>query len=1023
MRLPDDPSVLVLLVATDAETWLPETLRGLRVQQHAPLKVLAIDNASTDGTPAILERAFGTGRVVALPERVGYGHALAAGLKVAVERGIDAHAFLLLHDDAALAPGAIEAMVEALRGDDVGIVGAKLLEWDDERALQDIGRTTDRYGRIVARVERSEIDQGQHDGIEEVLYATSAVLMTGRPVVEEVGLFDLRYSLLRDDLDLCWRARLAGFRTVVTSDASARHVSAIARDLRPGPTRRRIRYYGDRNMIATLVKNYSVPRLALALPVTILVSLLNIVLYTARGRRSAAVQVLEALRWNLVHLPSTIRNRRKAQRARRVRDGEITALMHHGATRVRAQIERAIETVVGEVEPPSEDAFEASPPRLIDRAREHPGAVALTLAAVVGLLGARPLLISGSIAGLDMPPFPSGAGAFFQEYASGWRGIGAGGAGPATPGLVLLGLLTTISFGSGWLAQRILLFGLPVLAAIGMYRASGALGLRPGGRRIATVGYAASPLILGAFGAGRLHDLILASAAPLLVLPLLRAAGIIERGTWRSTAAGTAGLAATASVAPWALPFVLGFGGVVAVIRRGPSAPVVLRRTGVMLGGALILLVPWAVELFRAGSPFGAGGPMPPVGMRELIALSPGEVRPVPIVLGFGLLLAALAGVATAGVDRRPMIVVVGGAGVLGMTAAWAIARGVPFIGPRPSLPLVAAALAVAVLAGTAFDTATASLGARTFGGAHLVAGVVGFLVVAQLGATAVWVAFGSRPGLVPAAELSLSSLAQEEDEFGDFRLIWIGGTRERPTVALTGPSGTTMRSYLHRRAGLGHDAATRAVSAILSGASDAGGRLLATMGVRYVIVRPEADATIRSAVADQPAFAFTQRLRPSLPEDVAEQETEPLSTGALVYRNESGMPIAAPVRSPGWVRASARPLAEVTAAEAQPSVATGLREVLPGSYAGPTPPDADVVLLAEDFSSSWRARVGDIDVAPELSFGWATRFVVATDGSPAQIWFAGQRWHRAGVLLQALLIAAFVIGRGQRIAREGSGS
>ena len=470
MRLPEVPSILVLLVATDGEAWLPEVLKGLRAQRHSAIKVIAIDNASTDGSGRILRKAFGKERVIALERRVGYGRALAVGLQIAAERELEADAVLLLHDDAALQPGAIDAMIQAMRTDSIGVVGAKLLEWDDARVLQDIGGTTDRYGRLIAGVERGELDQGQHEGVHEVLYATSAALMVSTEVIEKVGLFDTRYVAMRDDLDLCWRARLAGFRTVVTTDASARHAAATLRDQRAGPARKRIRYFGDRNMIATLIKNYGVRRLLVALPVTVLVSLVNVVLYVVRGRRSAAGQVLEALQWNLTHLPSTLRARRRAQGTRAVPDAEVAALMHAGASRVREQIERAVEKVVGEIEEVTDERLEAPPERLVDRLRAHPTGVAITIATVVALLGARPLLSTGTVVGLDMPVWPAGPGAFFESFASGWRGAGLGGAGPASPGLTLLGLLTALCFGSGWLAQRVVLFGMPVLGAMGVVR-------------------------------------------------------------------------------------------------------------------------------------------------------------------------------------------------------------------------------------------------------------------------------------------------------------------------------------------------------------------------------------------------------------------------------------------------------------------------------------------------------------------------------------------------------------------------
>src|SRR5439155_17986969 len=301
----EESSVLLLLVASNAESWLPDVIEGVRNQSFDELEVLAVDNASTDRSRRLLEVAFGPENVVSLDRRVGYGRALAAGLKVAAERKSAATAFLLLHDDAAMDPETVDAMVAALARDRVGIVGAKIVDWEAPERLLEVGLTTDRFGRIFNPLEPGELDQGQHDGLKEVFYSSSACLLVSRDVVERIGLFDLRYAMLRDDFDLCWRARVAGYRAVVTTQARVRHVGASINRKREGPVAGRQRYFSERNLFASLIKNYSAPNLLYALPISLGVSLMNSVLFAFTGRRNAARQTLSALQWNLVHLPST----------------------------------------------------------------------------------------------------------------------------------------------------------------------------------------------------------------------------------------------------------------------------------------------------------------------------------------------------------------------------------------------------------------------------------------------------------------------------------------------------------------------------------------------------------------------------------------------------------------------------------------------------------------------------------------------------------------------------------------------
>lgn len=1003
MAPPENPSVLVLLVATDGARWLPDVLRGLRAQRYRPLRVVAVDNASTDGSAEILLKAFGQNRVVTLERRVGFGRALAAALKTAAERKLDADAFLVLHDDCMLAKDAVQAMVEQLGGD-VGIVGAKLVDWESPELLQDIGQTTDRYGRVVARVERGELDQGQHDGVHDVLYASSAAMMIARETVEQVGLFDMRYVAMRDDLDLCWRARLAGWRTVVTTDAVARHVAAVAKDVRTSPVLHRTRYFGERNMIATLLKNYSLPRLLVALPVTIVASLINVLLFLASGRRRSALQVLEALQWNVVHLPSTLRSRVRVQRVRKQPDKVVSALMHHGATRLRSQLERAVEKVIGEVEEVSDEEFDRPPPTLLDRARAHPTAALMFFALIVGLLGARNAFFDGPLAGADFGAFPAGPSGFFRAYASGWRGTGAGGAGPASPGLVLLGMLSTLTFTSGWLAQRLLMLSLPLLGAFTMHRLTRALGLGPGPRRVSVVLFVVSPLMLDLFGSARLHDAFLLAAAPGLLLPLLRASGFAPDAGWRSAASGALGLAVVGSLAPWAFVFVvvasLALGLAAAGQKRALIAGIV-GRAALMVGGALALTFPWSLELFKRGTPLWAGGTETGQRMVDLLALSASPHRTYPLAIGLVAVAAGLVGLLVAAEARRRLAGALTTLAGSCMVLAYLVARGVPAIAPRPSLVLAGAAVAVAVLAGIAASGVAAALSARAFGWRHVVVGVVGLGLAAMVFWGSGSIARGARPGWAAGDQLVPSFIAREAKTEGPFRVAWLSGSARRLSVALTGPEGATMTDYLARPSETGLDIVQLAARHIAGGSSESGARILATAGVRWVIVRPGSDASLVEQVARDPDLSFYQRFE-----------------GGPVFRNEVALPAAAAVRSPGWGQAAAGDPEDAVVAERAVS-ARALTQRSPTGFAGRVD-GAQTVLLAEGFDDGWRARLGERELRPQRSFGWATRFVLPAGAEgTVRIRWDGQRWHRLGLLIQVLIVLAFAVWWSQRAARE----
>ena len=116
---------------------------------------------------------------------------------------------------------------------DIAVVGPKLLGWYDRRQLLEAGVTIAHSGRRWTGVERREQDQGQHDQVRPVLSVSTAGMLIRRDVFEELGGFDRRLPLMRDDVDLCWRAHAAGHRVLVAPEAVVRHAEAASRERRP----------------------------------------------------------------------------------------------------------------------------------------------------------------------------------------------------------------------------------------------------------------------------------------------------------------------------------------------------------------------------------------------------------------------------------------------------------------------------------------------------------------------------------------------------------------------------------------------------------------------------------------------------------------------------------------------------------------------------------------------------------------------------------------------------------------------
>src|SRR6266542_33884 len=524
------PSVLVVVVSKDGASWLRQGLVALSRQTHSRLGVMAVDNGSTDGSADLLESALGADRVIRLGHNVGFPAAVAQALRS--ESAREADYLLLLHDDAVLAPEAIGRMVRAAeRIDGVGVVGPKVLDWEDPELLRGIGMSSDRFGYPYSPLEEGEIDQGQYDRVREVLFVSSCAMLVSKEAWDRIGPPDERFDSHHEDLDFCWRARLAGFRVLMTPGAEARHREATLRGERGLEAHRgpQIRYGRERAALASLLKNYGLLSLLWVLPLYTVQAVARIAVMAATRRFGDAYQVVAAWGWNLANLPGTISRRVRAQAVRTVPDREVRRYMAPAGDRLRRWASTARQTLLpGEEETGLDDEAEpAARVRLgvqLGRlAVEHPVATAWVLVAILASVAYRNLFTASPLVGGSLVGFPSSPSGLFREMASGLRHSGLGGSQAASPALGILGLASVVTFASPLVLQKVLLLALPAVAGASCYRAvRSATGMVAPGV-VAGGCYALSAVTLWAVSEGRIPALVFLAGLPWLAPKLIEA--------------------------------------------------------------------------------------------------------------------------------------------------------------------------------------------------------------------------------------------------------------------------------------------------------------------------------------------------------------------------------------------------------------------------------------------------------------------------------------------------------------------
>jgi GT2 family glycosyltransferase len=1003
------PSVLVVLVVSNGARWLRESLRSLAGQTHPRLGVVAVDGGSTDGSREILQHALGPQRLIALPEDRGLSGALRAALDLPVAKAADY--ILVLHDDAALASDAVTRMVEAAEGlrgvERVGIVGPKVVDWDDPAVLREVGRSTDRFGHPHAPLQDGELDQGQYDRILEVLYVSSCAMLISREAWQRTGPFDERFGGHHDDLDFCWRARLAGFRVLMTPLAQARHRGEDGE--RVAAHERGPQYHAERVAVASMLKNYGVLSLLWLLPFHLVIEAGRLAYLAVARRLEEAYELLAAWAWNLGHLPSTVRRRVRAQSVRRVPDRLIRRFMESELFRPPRWFVEAERILEEQIELEEETDRPPVRARFASLAGEHPVLVAWTLGLAIMALAYRFLVGPEVLQGGALAAFPLEPTGFFRELVSGFRTTVLGGSHAASPALGALGALSAVSFASTGVAQKLLLACLPPVAGLVLYRSM----LRQTGQRVAAVvaagAYALSALVFWAFSEGRIEVLVALSVLPAVADQLDAAFG---RGSPRSPFRFVVGMGAALAIGVAFFPGILLPVGALAALQfvtgrsRGRGLALAATATAV----AAILVAPVVPEIATSpGAELSSfvGEPSFPL----LARLAPGT-GPGTWPVAWFLPAAALLAFSLVGPEYRSRAWRATLAAISGMFLAWASAAGyVP--APISNAPAYLALAAVAEAAVVAYGLASIGSGIEreAFGYRQVAAGVVALLLAGGLVGQTFQAALGNwtiGPNALPSAWPLVSN------EPGDFRILWLGGRSGDPfpapggdpsgvveagpaTVrfAVTDRDGITALDIGRREEGAGYDYLRRTLTELLAGQTSHGGALLSPLGIRFIV----------AGQGDLPAAAAARL-------DAQLDLNRTPAGGLVIYDNARVLPLAFVTSSPPLADAAGgidlEPIASLP-----PPDATSIGP-LPGGFGGTSPGGFGFISYQDE--GGWRVQTGGRTLGTERAFGWGIGFDAAP--GPVRLTYADQ-WIRTSetIALALLWLAVLWITR-RRVVR-----
>lgn len=216
---PDQPLVSVVMLTYGARAWVVRALEALLANTPAVYEVVVLDNASPDGTGAWLAAHVEGATLLRNRVNVGFGPGVNQAVLAARGRYV-----CLLNSDALVEPGWLEPLVADLEQvQDCGAVVPRFLNLDG--TLQEAGAVVGSDGQTMALGYGDNPSRPWYRFPHYVAYGSGACLCLRRSTFLRHGGFDPLYGKgYYEDVDLCWRIRAAGLRTVYEPRSVVRHV-------------------------------------------------------------------------------------------------------------------------------------------------------------------------------------------------------------------------------------------------------------------------------------------------------------------------------------------------------------------------------------------------------------------------------------------------------------------------------------------------------------------------------------------------------------------------------------------------------------------------------------------------------------------------------------------------------------------------------------------------------------------------------------------------------------------------------
>lgn len=292
----------IVILNWNGKHYLGKFLRELELKSDIPgVSIVIADNGSTDGSVEYLRSSHPNVRLIEFDKNYGF----TGGYNKAFKELPETDYFLLLNSDIMVSEGWLEPLVKNMDSNpDVGICMPKIRSFSEPKDFEYAGACGGFIdslgypfcrGRILSKI---ETDNRQYDNAREIFWASGAALMIRSELFKALGGLDESFFAHMEEIDLCWRAKLAKWQVWVYPESVVYHVGG---GTLPNNSPRKL-YLNYRNNLLMLYKNLPHRTLYFILIIRMILDGLSAVVYLMQGKGKYFLSVLNAHRdfWSMM---------------------------------------------------------------------------------------------------------------------------------------------------------------------------------------------------------------------------------------------------------------------------------------------------------------------------------------------------------------------------------------------------------------------------------------------------------------------------------------------------------------------------------------------------------------------------------------------------------------------------------------------------------------------------------------------------------------------------------------------------